>query len=278
MMPTEYYLNIVYLVAFRLVELVTAAGVVYGAARLWATNTDSSLLRFVRHSKRTWIALGLFFVTMIVNHGYFYLRITHNMAVFQHFGLNLLVSLILNIFCGIAFGLIGCLLASVEMSGQRFKHWEAFGISAGLVFLFFATQIFLGPFRMYNHWISLTEILVALVFATFLAARAFPHRTPEALPDGTQPVKLNSPAIALSLAFLPSVLLLLTLPFLNGKLDAGYLISCCALSAICCFTASCMLFRRGTGLAIFGGIIFLMLNGFVSFLFGCGAILTGMKF
>ncbi len=80
------------------------------------------------------------------------------------------------------------------------------------------------------------------------------------------------------LAFLPSVMLLSILPFLNGNPPAGILIAGCVISAVCCFAASFMLFRRGTGLAIFGGIIFLLLNAFVSFLFGCGAILTGMKF
>jgi hypothetical protein len=276
-MPTTSYLNIIYIVAFRLVELVAAAGVVYGVARLWISTPDSPIVRLVQHPRRTWIALALFLVPMIVYQGYFYLRITHNLPGVQHFGLNLLVSLILNIFYGTVFGLIGCLLASVEMNGQRFKHWEAFGISAGLVFLFFVTQTFGWQLPVY-HWVSLKEVLGLLVFATFLAARAIPHKAPGPLPDGSQPVKLNSPALALSLAFLPSVLLLLTLPFLNGKLDTGYLIVCCGLSIICCFGASFMLFRRGTGLAIFGGIVFILLNAFVSFLFGCGALLSQANF
>jgi len=38
------------------------------------------------------------------------------------------------------------------------------------------------------------------------------------------------------------------------------------------------LFRRGTVPAIVGGIIFLLLNGFVSLLFGCGALLTQANF
>ncbi len=92
----------------------------------------------------------------------------------------------------------------------------------------------------------------------------------------------KSPARALALAFLPSVLLLIMWTLLAGgnssQPSAAVFIAGCIISIACCFTASFMLFRRGTGLAILGGVIFMLLNAFVSFLFGCGALLTGMKF
>src|SRR5205809_6999967 len=88
----------------------------------------------------------------------------------------------------------------------------------------------------------------------------------------------KSPAIPLVLAFLPSVLFLTLLTvsaaFKWNNPPASLLIAGCIIGIIGCLTSSYMLFRRGTALAIFGGIVFLLLNGVVSFLFGCGAILA----
>jgi len=94
------------------------------------------------------------------------------------------------------------------------------------------------------------------------------------VPDGAKPKNPNSPVWALVLAFLPSVMLLSMLPFLRVNPPAWLLFLCGAVSVVCCFAASFLLFRRGTVPAIVGGIIFLLLNGFVSLLFGCGALLT----
>jgi hypothetical protein len=72
--------------------------------------------------------------------------------------------------------------------------------------------------------------------------------------------KKKSPALALMLAFAPTAMVLVT----------------CVASGRCCFTSSFMLFRRKTGLAIFGGILFLLLNGFITLFFGCTAMLSGI--
>ncbi len=78
--------------------------------------------------------------------------------------------------------------------------------------------------------------------------------------------KKKSPALALVLAFLPSVMILAILPFArNANPSTALLIAGFVISVVCCFTSSFMLFRRGTGLAILGGIIFLLLNCVVSF-------------
>jgi hypothetical protein len=45
----------------------------------------------------------------------------------------------------------------------------------------------------------------------------------------------------------------------------------CVLSVACCFVSSFMLFARRTGLAILAGVLFLILNGFIAFFFGCTA-------
>lgn len=97
-------------------------------------------------------------------------------------------------------------------------------------------------------------------------------------PAGPEKQK-KSPALALGLAFLPSVMLLgLFSVVRQGNPPAALLIVACLVSVVCCFTSAYLLFKRNTRLAIFVGIVFLILNGIVSFLFGCGAILSGMTF
>jgi hypothetical protein len=94
----------------------------------------------------------------------------------------------------------------------------------------------------------------------------------------------KSPALALTLAFAPTVMVLaiIGLAFLAEAKkftlpqSPGWIVLLCLGSGICCFTSSIMLFRRKTGLAIFGGILFLLLNGFITFFFGCTAMLSGI--
>ena len=50
----------------------------------------------------------------------------------------------------------------------------------------------------------------------------------------------------------------------------------CMVSATCCFVASSRLFRRGTAAPIMGGILLVILNGFIAFFFGCCAVTAGL--
>ena len=52
----------------------------------------------------------------------------------------------------------------------------------------------------------------------------------------------------------------------------------CLVSVVCCFASATLLFRRKTGLALFAGALFLILNTVISFLFGSGAVLSNMNF
>jgi hypothetical protein len=93
-----------------------------------------------------------------------------------------------------------------------------------------------------------------------------------------EPTK-KSPALALILGFAPAALSLaiLTISGQNGP-PRTLLWPMCAVSAVCCFASSFMLFRFKTGLAIAGGLLFLLLNGVISLFSGCVAVLNGMKF
>ncbi len=265
--------------AFELVLLllkwVAASGVVYAVSRLGTSRPESAVVRFVRHRHRTWIALGLFFVPMIAGRLYFSWMFQRQIASSSNIDFNLSLTTVLNLFDGVILGTVACLLASPDNDGQQFRHWFAFGIATGLVLLFAAMER-LGWMSGLRR-LPVGEIFATLVFGTLLLARAFPHPSSVAAPDGL-PVKSKSPGLALGLAFLPSVMVLVVIPLLKGKPPAELFVFCCGVSVTCCFGASFLLFRRGTALAIFGGIVFLLLNAVVSFLFGCGAVLTGAHF
>jgi hypothetical protein len=90
--------------------------------------------------------------------------------------------------------------------------------------------------------------------------------------------KSDNIVILLVLAFLPSAMLLAFIGVTNGgrsNLLLGPMLTlACFVSVVCCFGSAFMLFKRKSWMAIFAGIVFLLLNGAISFLFGCGAILT----
>ena len=93
-------------------------------------------------------------------------------------------------------------------------------------------------------------------------------------------IEKESPAMPLALAFLPSVLVLLFATFQSKHHDPPtvLLMAMCLISVGCCLTSSFMLFSRGTVLGVLGGILFLLLNAVISFLLGCVALASGMKF
>ena len=83
--------------------------------------------------------------------------------------------------------------------------------------------------------------------------------------------------LPLVLAFLPSVfLLLLTIFVNNGNPPAPLLFVLAGISVVFGSIASVLLIRRKTTLTIVFGILFLLLNGAISFIFGFGAILSGL--
>jgi len=45
-------------------------------------------------------------------------------------------------------------------------------------------------------------------------------------------------------------------------------------SVTCCLVSSFLLFKRGTAISIVGGLLLLLINGFIALCCGCGAFLT----
>jgi len=84
----------------------------------------------------------------------------------------------------------------------------------------------------------------------------------------------KSPPLALVLAFVPGAILLTLLGVsaaVGKDLTIPLLWTASIVSVGCCFTASFLLFRRKTGRAIAAGVLFLLLNGAISFFLGCVA-------
>jgi lipopolysaccharide export LptBFGC system permease protein LptF len=105
-------------------------------------------------------------------------------------------------------------------------------------------------------------------------------------PNQTQP---NEPkkfsALALVLAFVPSLLLVGTFSFSSfffsshhGNPPAIVLAAMCLISVACCFVSSFLLFQHNKVLATIFGILFTLLNGLISFFFGCTTLLTVSRF
>jgi len=86
-------------------------------------------------------------------------------------------------------------------------------------------------------------------------------------------------ALALVLAFMPSViaLLLFSLKLSNSQLAA----SCgpaAAVSLVCCAASSIMLFKRNTTAALVFGVLLCLLNVVISLGLGCAALLSNTSF
>ena len=107
-----------------------------------------------------------------------------------------------------------------------------------------------------------------------------PNPTPPAVSENRRKIS----KLALPLAFLPSVLLIGGISVLSTNLvpqvfqSPIFLGIACLACIACCFSASILMFRQKTVLAVVFGILFLLLNAAISFFFGCATILTGAKF
>lgn len=89
----------------------------------------------------------------------------------------------------------------------------------------------------------------------------------------------KSPALVLMLGFAPAVFLLaafaIAMPLkLRDSQAMALLLLMVGGGLVCSFKASVMLFRRKTGLAIFGGIFFLLFSLAIALFVGCCAMLS----
>jgi hypothetical protein len=266
-----------YVLPVYLVELAGALACVFLCCWLLLQRPGSVPSRFLLHPQRIWFALGLFILPRVLSHLYLAWRLSHLHQEPASAWVYLPIGMALAFVHGVIYGLVGCLLS---VAGGKPNRGKAMGITVGAIIF----ALVLGTLFRMGSFTYVADIMMALVFLIFVAAQK--RVVPQAgqVPDEIVIAgKKVPPIFALALAFLPSALFLSMWTMLSDnaggvKLDGTVLVVCCLISVFCCFAASFMLFRRGTGWAIFGGAIFMLLNAFVSFLFGCGAILSGMKF
>lgn len=85
--------------------------------------------------------------------------------------------------------------------------------------------------------------------------------------------------LGLMLGLLPTVMALVLAKSASASTkdpSPGFYMFFLAISVACCFVSSVLLFRRKTVLAIIAGVLFLILNGFVSLFLGCAVLLSGI--
>jgi hypothetical protein len=96
----------------------------------------------------------------------------------------------------------------------------------------------------------------------------------------TEPTENNETSVtkiilALSSALLPSVFVIGMFAFFKGRnVPSVVLVGECILCLACCAVPSLLLFRRHPTLALVIALIFIPLNGIISFFFGCTAVLA----
>jgi len=82
-------------------------------------------------------------------------------------------------------------------------------------------------------------------------------------------------ALALVLAFAPSLMMLGVLTFSGHTNHPAIILAalCCA-SAVCCLVSAALLFQHDVWWATLIAVVFFLLNLLVSFFLGCGALLN----
>ncbi len=93
-------------------------------------------------------------------------------------------------------------------------------------------------------------------------------------PSGPEPTRNR---LAIPLAFVPS-LIVLGCAMLRGRIPDYVLWLSFAVSTVCCFASSAMLFKRDQRAVRWGGILFTVINGAISLALGCGALFNHASF
>jgi len=251
-------------------QFAAAVGILLWVGRAWRNAPGSLLVRLAGHERRYLIALGCLIAPMILGWGFFRpLLMMLDVSVSQWLWLG--VSVLAGLFVGMA---VSCVVAPAQPEG-RFHTKTGFIV---LVLLILAPLCFVslgGPFSPPLHLF----LDVAVLFVATLLLRKRDDPTPSS-PGAPQ----NSPTLAIILGFFPSALGLFLIamanafPHIGNDAARAILFTACLLSIVCCFAASILLFKRRTGLAIFGGVMLMLLNAFIALFTGCLALFTGASF
>jgi len=257
------------LILFVVLEIASACGVTFWIASLWRKNPEFPTLKMMRHPHRFWFALGLAVIPAIFGR----LIIAPLLMSLPHYGTSsmwLPVSMGLSLFYGILYALSACCCAAPRSAEEPFQPGRILGIAAALI-------VIPSWFPWYQLPVFLT-VHILIPVCILVVARLLIGEPPVAIPEASAPppVQRRAPTVALIVGFFPSALLMGIFAGAAGlrlsrETSEAVLWAACALSVICCFTASILLFSRKTIPAIVGGIVFLLLNAFIAFFCGCCA-------
>lgn len=189
----------------------------------------------------------------------------------------------LSVLYGALVGLAASCCVAPSDPQRDFRSGAAVTVSTLMILAFYLLSAFLLR-QFFIHEVAAMVVPVAILFVarSIVAAEAPAGAEPPAVPAAPPLPRKLWPALLIG--FLPSALFLIVFAVafstsnLSKDASNALLWMCSGVSVVCCFTASIMLFTRHTAGAITGGIMFLLLNAFIGFFFGCCASLNGTSF
>ncbi len=264
-------------IAHAICEIAAACGLIYWISEIWNLNPAPAIVRLARHPGRLWIACGLAVIPPV-----FGTLLTAMIFSGSHTEMARLIMPLyyfLSFFWGAVFGLAASCCAGRD--GTRFRMSAACVIAVLLVLA--------PPWLMASRWLMLAMHIFCRAFIVIVSGLLLDTKTQPAVPAppaaGTPPPfpHKSSPAPALIIGFLPAIFVLLAITMgasgisdhMSNEESRALLWLASIASVACCIVSSVMLFKRKTGAAVAGAIMFLLLNAFLSFFFGCCASLVG---
>jgi hypothetical protein len=255
-----------------LCEWLASFGVIWWMAQGWIREPTSSLVRLTRPS-RFWLALlfgvGPLIVSTLLRGAIIKLYTIESLAFAR-----MPVGYGLSIVYGSMLGLAAICAVASSASGRSLRSGWAAGVSATLIAASFTLGALLWrrvPFYMMGE-VMLTAAILAVAWACCRGEAT-------AEPGNAAPHVARPLGPILIAGFLPCALLLAAIAVgattnLGKQVSDGLLWLCCVISVLCGFGAPIALFLRKTAGAIVGGILLLLLDFFIAFVFGLGASFT----
>jgi hypothetical protein len=253
-----------------LCEWGVAFAVAYWLAQSWTREPASFGVRMVRLPERFWLAMAFGIGPAVLS--IFLRQPMMNLYTHESWAVaRLPVGYALSIIYGALVGLAASCAVAPATAKERFRTAAAGGTGAALIIV----SYLLGSVQWFRPLLHATIELVGAV-AVLSVAYACVQAQPGISVEAVSTPPRRSPALALIVGFLPSVLVLATIGVASstnlGKQESDALLWLGSIvSVFCCFGASIALFTRKTGGAIAGGILLLLLNAFIAFFFGCCA-------
>ena len=259
-------------------------------AQGWTENPAPFPVGWVRHPQRVWlmVACGIAPALIYLLLNPLLMQIYTNRALL---GLWVPISFVLSAIYGVFLGIAACCCAAPASAQQELRARLAATVGAVVILVSYTLGAAFHSQLFIHALLAITVAVVVLLIARSIIVVTVPQGTPPPLssPLSADPAEaaLVRPSClwpALVIGFLPSALFLITFAVAFstsnlGKEESNALLWLCSgVSVVCCFIASILLFKRSTAGAVAGGIVFLLLNAFIGFFFGCCASLNGTSF